>query len=456
MDEKPVIYLVIEVKARELEGRGALAFEAATRGYRVVLGSKNHIYQFVKSGKLPPGLFFEKSLTQGKESKLREILHAGCSLASQDEESGLLGKSYDDFISFRSSSDNVDMADAVFCWGNHDHNAWVRHYPDASHKVYVTGSPRVDYWRPEYTPYFQKELDSIRERFSPFVLLASNFGAANGYMPTEELIRQRKNKGGITTEKDAEALRSEIRDQRKMFEHFAKALRCMAKSHQVLQFVVRPHPAERLEPWKEAVNDLENVHVLFEGGISSWVRAASVIWHNGCTTGIEAYVSEVPAIAYVPFESLTSRFIPNQLSIECKEPEDVSAVLSRIGSGEPVNEHRNKKNDVLIHRRLANVKGKTAVERIVDVLEVMQIPRSRAVSIGIGGIKFGARRHLRNMMDIIRGRPHKVMRSKRKFPGLTLRELAELKKRLSTINQEYIGCSIKHLYGDVFMIEKTT
>jgi surface carbohydrate biosynthesis protein len=95
MIKKPILYILMEIKARELEGKSLLAFEVASRGFRVILGNKNHINWGLKSNALPAGIYFDKSLTRGKEDSFKEIIRRGCLIASQDEESGLLDSSYD-------------------------------------------------------------------------------------------------------------------------------------------------------------------------------------------------------------------------------------------------------------------------------------------------------------------------------------------------------------------------
>ena len=57
------IYIPIEVKIRELEGRTLLALAAAERGHQVILGSKMDALIPAVDGHLPPGIVHMKSLT---------------------------------------------------------------------------------------------------------------------------------------------------------------------------------------------------------------------------------------------------------------------------------------------------------------------------------------------------------------------------------------------------------
>ena len=62
--------------------------------------------------------------------------------------------------------------------------------------------------------------------------------------------------------------------------------------------------------------------------------AARVLIHNGCTTGVEAFVMRVPAVSYR--ETVNDFYddgfyrLPNRLSHQCFDFEELRATLSRI------------------------------------------------------------------------------------------------------------------------------
>jgi surface carbohydrate biosynthesis protein len=451
MNLKPVLFLLLEVKARELEGRLLLALEAAAYGFQVVIGKKNHINRGLLSDLLPPGIYFDKSITRGKETKLNSILNKGCIIAIQDEESGLLDLCYDKFLSYRSTFETVSITNSIFCWGDFDYSAWTRRYPEFANNIYKTGSPRIDYWRADFEEYYRASIDKIRNKFGDFILVASNFALANSYLSTKEIIDQGRKNGSIQTIKDEHTTISNINDDKRMFKHFIRLVEFLADKYQDTNFVVRPHPAEKISEWKKRLPKKHNIHVVFIGGISSWVRASKAILHNGCTTGIEAYVAVKTAIAYVPFISPINREIPNRLSIKCNNQEKVSDVLSKILRGESVYENRMPENDQLIESRIANVNGDTAVKRIVDVLQCIDAPKAQPIKLGYVGLKMSTKMRLNRWLNFF----HNETKSMRKFPGLNHKELKKIHNNLSAVNKNYRSCEIRHLYGDVFIIENT-
>ena len=82
------IYIPIEVKVRELEGRTLLALAAAERGHRVLIGSKKDTLIPAVQGKLPSGVIHMKSLTPSEQmlDQLQHLKKNGFVVTSQDEE----------------------------------------------------------------------------------------------------------------------------------------------------------------------------------------------------------------------------------------------------------------------------------------------------------------------------------------------------------------------------------
>jgi surface carbohydrate biosynthesis protein len=442
----------MEIKARELEGKSLLAFEVASRGFRVILGNKNHINWGLKSNALPAGIYFDKSLTRGKEDSFKEIIRRGCLIASQDEESGLLDSSYDKFISFRSTFEAVNLASAIFCWGKHDYNSWIEHYPNFRNKIKLTGSPRVDLWRPEFKRYFKKNIFSIKKRFGKFILISSNFAAANDYKNVEERIQQGRKDGSIKSQEDELNMRREIEEDKKMFECFVDLVHYLSEIYKDINFIIRPHPAEKISGWQRKLSNKKNIKIIFEGSINSWLHASMAVLHTGCTTGIEAYVSNIPAISYSPFSSSRNREIPNKLSINCDSKEEVSNIISQIIQKKfVIQKYKSKEKDKIIKNRLLNVDGETATKKIADEIEKIKTPANCGIRMNFKMRKWVTKYKIKNF--IIK-KIRKNVEHNPKFPYLELDELKKIKENLDYNKENYGNLSIKRLYGDVFVIEK--
>ena len=452
--KKPILHVMMEVKARELESRMLLALEAAVGGMRVYYGPASQLVEGVRAGVLPVGGFFDKSISKAKYERLSARVNLGCFLFSQDEESGLLDESYEEFLSVRSSSETVGLSTALFCWGQHDFEAWVRRYPEASYKIYPSGSPRVDLWRREFQPFYQDDIDKHRAEFGNFILLASNFGYGNGIQSVDSMVEQLWRVGFLKSEADENAYRQRCIEDFSMFLEFVKLVRYLSDKYPALNIVIRPHPVESHERWLRELDGLSNVHVIFRGGIGSWVRAARVVIHNGCTTALESRVSGVLPIAFIPFESARNCVIPNDVSHKCFSYDEVSAVLeSVLGEGFISPSIMQTTGQDIILRRLGDVTGDLAVNKIVTVIRSSGLPMAFPLKKNIKYFNLFAEYFLRSCVGSYRRLRGRSTKSEHKFPGLSGSEVIALKERFEFVNPEYKHCSVVRVYGDVYCIE---
>jgi hypothetical protein len=100
--------------------------------------------------------------------------------------------------------------------------------------------------------------------------------------------------------------------------------------------------------------------------------ATKAVIHNGCTTGVEAYVMGVPALTYrvTVDNSYDEGFyqLPNRLSHQCFSFEALQVTLQNILKGE-LGAANGDQRKALIDHHLTARDGPLACERIVDVLE---------------------------------------------------------------------------------------
>ena len=185
------VYIPVEVKVRELEGKTLLALAAAERGHTVILGGKEDTLGLARRGMLKPGIVHDKSLTpsSAKLEALRELNAGGHVVTSQDEEHGLLEVSYEPFARLRYSKETCSMVGRILCWGSHDAQG-VRNLcgPDAPNTIVETGSPRVDLWRREFSEYYKRTAHLTTGEFGDYVLVSSNLGVVLDFRPFWEEV----------------------------------------------------------------------------------------------------------------------------------------------------------------------------------------------------------------------------------------------------------------------------
>lgn len=433
------IYIPVEVKVRELEGKTLLALAAAERGHTVVLGGKEDTLAFARRGTLKPGIFHEKSLTpsSGKLAALRELRARGHVITSQDEEHGLLDVSYEPFARLRYSKETYSIASRVLCWGAHDARGVRDLYgQEDSSTVVETGSPRVDLWRREFTEYYARNRDSLTDEAGHYVLVSSNLGTVLGVRPFWQLIDslREKHRGRVQQPVVAELEYSILRKAgwlMCLLSEYVRMIRTLAAAEPGMRVVVRPHPVEVVEGWRVLIGDCPNVVVTREGPLSRWIRGAKVVIHNGCTSGFEAAVCGVPVIAYMPIRSEFERTVPNSVSYQTKSLGALLEAVRSVSNGGSlgVDPRRRMEEAAVLRERFANLDGPLAVDRIVDQWEQLSTASLKQANDWAGLRRAMLGRRLRSGVGwaFSRVRPRRTSRwqsvSKHKYPGLSDTEM---------------------------------
>lgn len=399
------IYVQVEIRVRELEGRLLLALAAAERGHRVVVGDVWTSILF-RPEALPPGLLHDKDLVPStKRVDLYErLVAAGWTITSQDEEHWLNFASFDVPARKRFGAATLRLAASSFAWGPHEADALAAHYPDlAPTRVLTTGSPRTDLWRPELRDYHRALPAGVELAGRDVVLVVSNFNHALDVNPFWVRMRDKRNlfdgpedpfefdRYGLTAQKYL------------LLGEFVRAVRRLSTAHPDAVIVVRPHPIEPPSAWHDLLGPLPNVLVSSEGTLIAWIQRARAVVQNGGTTAYETAVADVPLISFVPAHVPTDGILadsPSNLLGRVAHDQDelaalVAEALGSTGRSEP-SAWRSPAADDLLRRRLAPTTGTLAADRIVDAWEAAPAPAAAGQWRAAGVRTLRAHAHLRH------------------------------------------------------------
>ena len=360
------IYIHTEVAARELDSKLLLAVLAAEKGHQVLVSSRDELAMGFKSGTLNPGIYHTKSLTPSvnKIKRHEEIVNNGFKITSIDEESGITAAKIDQFVKDRYSDKTIDQSSAVFTWGKSDLEELNKNYPKHKSKIFKTGSPRVDLWKPFFFNYWAKPKGMPSK---PFLLISSNLVCTNN-KPFYEIIKFYNEWGYFKTNPNLfEFLFHEISEDYKKLYEFIVAIRYLSENNTDYDIVVRPHPSENIEAWKTFLKGYANVYVIKEDSITAWVKYAFAIMHNGCTTSIEAKVSGKPIITYLPFEMKCAHSLPNTLGCLVKTKEELLVKANKFFNLKKNNQQKNDQIPELINEKLYVDENELAAKKIVKV-----------------------------------------------------------------------------------------
>jgi surface carbohydrate biosynthesis protein len=432
------LLIPVEIASRELDAKILFGLFAAERGHDVILGHG----QPLKSPLLPRSIFFSKNVRRHHAVYPQYIL--GHSVVALDEE-GLV-RFPDEFQNMRLETEALDIIRMLFAWGRSNAQHWTRLPNYDGTPIIETGNPRVDLLRPELRGFHDSSVEQLQARYGRYILVNTNFSIVNHFMRNYIPVKRPPN---IPAEVFQHASIGVKQHKMTLMRHFLDLVPRLASAIAPTKLILRPHPSENHEPWKDALRGLSNADVVFEGGVVPWLIAAQCVIHNGCTTAIEASLLGTPPIAFRPVcSSKYDLHLPNDVSIQCKSVEDVieSVRIALRGADENSSTHT---IPGLLQDHIAGLDGQFACERILNAIEsraelliAPPPPRpalnrvARVVAYGMGelGRRFPITARLKYTRHV--------------FPGMPAAEILNKVKTISNVLKRFDDIKISFLRDD--------
>ena len=447
------LLLPIETKARELEGKALLAFEAAERGWGSIVGRKS----LRRNVDLPPGMLIEKSIPPGRAADIMQARAAGRRVSAWCEE-GLVYNNADEYGQRKVERAAYELLDLYFAWGLNQTADMVDKLGCDARKIIVAGNPRFDLHRPEFRSVFSSKAAAIKKAYGPFILITTNFAFYNNYIGPDATMARMRARGHAHSAEPGKETWSRVPFQEANFGKFIPMVRALSQQHRDHRIVIRPHPSESHDPWRRLAAELPNASVVYEGNVAEWLLAAELLIHNNCTTGVEAYLLGRKAIAYSAFrDSAYDLFLPNALSNEVFELDQVIDAASKTLSGEAINDNaaEAKRADIAAYY-IANISDKTACRVILDALDTADLPEvSLSFSTGrLGEFQHAVRRRLRpwKQLGITSEAAAWQRYANQKFEVVRRLELLALLRRTQQVTGRFDHVKIAELGENMFCI----
>jgi hypothetical protein len=332
--------------------------------------------------------------------------------------------------------------------------------------IHVTGNPRSDLLRWEMRRFYQDEVEALRQAYGDFILMNTNFNHVNAFYPGLNLFKPTKRPGdrarfGRAARGMSREYAEGLRDHKQTtFEHFQRLIPALEQAFPKHTIVVRPHPTENQEIYRRIAAQCSRVRVTNEGNVVPWLLATRALVHNGCTTGVEAYVLRVPAVSYRA--TVNDRYdygfyrLPNLLSHQCFTFEELCATLGKILAGE-LGPADGDERRALIDHHLAGLEGPMACERIVDVIEEIAAGRAQAPEptplnrlerwLVTRGLRL-ARRYI----SCIPGAHNKPEFQRHRYPGAPIEELGQRLARFQQSLGDRRKLKIEEIFDNIYLI----
>jgi surface carbohydrate biosynthesis protein len=371
------------------------------------------------------------------------------------------------YFSRRLHPESIKHVSHLFAWGQDNVELWRQYsYLPADIPIHDTGNPRNDMLRPEMHPFYKEEVQALHRQYCEFILVNTNFNHVNAFGPDMNLFQPVKNPGEQA--KFGRAAKGMSRDyaqglsdhKQAVFNSFQHMIPKLNRAFPELNIVIRPHPTERHDVYREIADRSERIHVTNAGNVVPWILASRMVLHNGCTTGVESFVMGVPAISYR--EAIDDDYdngfyrLPNMLSHQCFNFDQLCDTIHQILSGN-LSVADGDERQALVRRHLSSQEGPLACEKIVAVLASMASDQGdhRQPSLGdrlqrrliAGGYHFYKR--LKPMLPGSHNRPEF---QKHRYPGIALDALNDKIGRLQNILNDSTRVKVDQLSAVLFRL----
>jgi len=460
------LIIPVENQVRELDPKLLLACIAVRKGFSVIIGSHREVDFRVTS--FPKSWYLNKSMTERNLSMLWIMKKIGHEVLTWDEEA-LVHLPPETYYSRRLSPKAIRYNSHLFAWGEDNAELW-RQYPyfPAGTPIHVTGNPRSDMLRPEMRAFYEPESEEIRKKYGKYILVNTNFNHVNAFFPAQNLFRPVKEAGeepqfgkaavGMSR-KYAEGLRDHKLSILAAFKDLIPILDREFPDHSI---IVRPHPTENQQVYQDIANGCQHVYVTNDANVVPWLMGADALIHNGCTTGVEAYVMGIPAISYRAKinEEYDLGFyrLPNLISHQCFDMQQLLKTLTMVLNGK-LGTADGEDRRALVERYLAAQEGPMASERIVDVLlkiinERPNLPKPALIDRITGrGFAFWRRtyKNLKKHFDNTMAPPEF---HRHRYPGISLQELTDRISKIQRVLGDATQIRAKQISNQIFVIHR--
>lgn len=458
MSSTQPLLIPIENQVRELDPKLLLAVCAAKEGIKSYIGYRTEMDIMIT--KFPRSIYLAKSFTQRSDKMFRILSKLGHTICAWDEEA-LVHYPADIYFKRRLSPIAASYISYLFAWGQENEDLF-RSYPSLPQTlpIYKVGNPRLDMLRKEFAYYYEDEITDIIKNHGKFILLNTNFGNVNAHLPIHNLFTTKdengnyKDMGRGATGMGRQFSEGRAKFKQSIYENFISLIPYLADKFKDIKFIIRPHPVENKDIYYSVAAQHNNVEVVQKGNVIPWIRSATAVIHSGCTTGIEAYLSNKPAIAYVPTVDLRYGYdaiIPDQLSHQCSDHSEVAKMLDKY-----LNDIPPTLDSSILNKYIEFDKDKLSCSSIIDIIkQILNTPKSEnsLADKMHGKLLASKRRTIKRIKGIFKSSKYHHSFQQVRFPTLEQKELQTKIDRFAQIINTDKPVEIKQVSPHIFLVQ---
>jgi surface carbohydrate biosynthesis protein len=305
--DAPTVLFPIETLTRELDSKLVMALALAARGCRSIVGHKEYMKLIAANS---TGLVWQgKSLFSARSgSHLADrLIDKRSAIMFLHDEGGMHQvKAWPNHVlkTHRIEFLRKRNVNRVCVWGERQKEVLSSYAEELRDVIAVTGSPKFDLCLPDYAWVTAAKSDEIRNKYGPFILVCTRFATVAHSAGQGDPFRRKMNPAlwpeSLSHGDLADLWFSKWQRDVHDFADFVVLTKQLALNFPQYTVVLRPHPSESLAFYQQAFASFKNVAVTRDDSVLPWIRAAKLVVHSNCTTGIEAVLAGCPVLNLLP------------------------------------------------------------------------------------------------------------------------------------------------------------
>lgn len=316
------IYLPIEIKHRELPSRLLIAAHALAAGKMVVVG--NHWSLMHNLAALPAGAILFKTCNSIQARHMADAKAAGHFVAATDEEVLVFNEPNGFRLAF--ADEAAQALDVFFAQGTDHREALLAKFPNLP--IEVSGNVRVDLMRGRHA-----DRDPRIAGLQPYILFNTNYGTVNSVWDDGGLLIAGVPRDAQADDPAKAMFMETAKWERDNHDAMLPLLAWAVQNLKGLRFVVRPHPGEKADYWRQAVNRHPAAAIIEDSDPHPWILGSVLTVHTGCTTGLEAALMGAPVLNLLPHARPRIGQVTDRVNAVAKTPtEAAQAIVQFLGS----------------------------------------------------------------------------------------------------------------------------
>ncbi|MFB6420240.1 MULTISPECIES: surface carbohydrate biosynthesis protein [Bradyrhizobium] len=355
------IGLVVDHPKRDLPGAVMLGYQLARRGVSVVLVPMYE--QAIDVPRLGLDALVVNYARPVNLGLMQSFAGAGLALYVLDTEGGVLaekgGNSPPAMAAHIKGSGYADILSGYFFWGRRLHDAFLAAGTMKPDQLHLTGCPRFDFAAPRWRALLDGEPRGYLLVNANFPLVNSRFTGKPGG-EREAMVR-----AGW----DGAYVDRFIADLKQVFTNYLAEIDRLAAARPDRNILVRPHPFESEEVYRNALSRHPNVLIDGTGSVLDRIRNAAAVIHLNCGTAVESVLlGKLP----LQLEYLNTSITAGHAALPARVSRQVDSFEELLGAVDHIERETETFDFARVHaadiEAFFHLNDGGAAERVADVL----------------------------------------------------------------------------------------